>query len=527
MSSTLKGSVYFLPLLFFLLSASLVSQNRQVIASSSSSSSDQGPSYRRLDPLRSFKYYNGVYDVRNEHYWASTAFTGVHGYAIAGVWLLCGIGFGVFMILKHQSISSWPIKDFLDHHYLLMFLMVIFFTFLAIVTSSVVLLANQSSVRRMDKLKGTLFSVGGDARRSIRKVVNAMTQMQYLLVPYDPSMAVTLNTTTRRLGSESRAVQCFIEKNGHSIDRAIQTSTKINHLPGTRWWHLKEIKQLHFKEKLLDEAIWSYIGDANTMWDAMASCIRKVAKEDIIPNNLAIKRQHISKMSVAKMLMLRWISGYTRMDRIRNEIICSKVGVAPIEDKVHEGRLRWYVVHVLVVTTNLVLIIGALVLILLHWYPGFVFFAEDTCSAFEEFEVNPQNSSLSTMLPCMDPSSSDKMMVEIGFIVYNFITQLNSKIPDYHRLLQLEGGQLNGDQYLSGFVNVCNPFDGAPNYSYVPESCPKNAIPIGHLPHKNKIHPQILTRLQRFRFSNTSFKYPKLSQKTSELSFILSPKNSV
>ncbi|XP_024025453.1 uncharacterized protein LOC21392719 [Morus notabilis] len=390
MSSTLKGSVYFLPLLFFLLSASLVSQNRQVIASSSSSSSDQGPSYRRLDPLRSFKYYNGVYDVRNEHYWASTAFTGVHGYAIAGVWLLCGIGFGVFMILKHQSISSWPIKDFLDHHYLLMFLMVIFFTFLAIVTSSVVLLANQSSVRRMDKLKGTLFSVGGDARRSIRKVVNAMTQMQYLLVPYDPSMAVTLNTTTRRLGSESRAVQCFIEKNGHSIDRAIQTS---------------------------------------------------------------------------------------------------------------------YVVHVLVVTTNLVLIIGALVLILLHWYPGFVFiiclcwilttlfwvltgfdfflhtFAEDTCSAFEEFEVNPQNSSLSTMLPCMDPSSSDKMMVEIGFIVYNFITQLNSKIPDYHRLLQLEGGQLNGDQYLSGFVNVCNPFDGAPNYSYVPESCPKNAIPIGHLPH--------------------------------------------
>ncbi|XP_024019756.1 uncharacterized protein LOC112091130 [Morus notabilis] len=33
-----------------------------------------------------------------------------------------------------------------------------------------------------------------------------------------------------------------------------------------------------FKEKL-EEATWSYIGDANTMWDAMASCIRKVAKE--------------------------------------------------------------------------------------------------------------------------------------------------------------------------------------------------------------------------------------------------------
>ena len=42
------------------------------------------------------------------------------------------------------------------------------------------------------------------------------------------------------------------------------------------------------------------------------------------------------------MRMLRWMSGHTRMDRIRNEVIRSKVGVAPIEDKVREGRLRWY-----------------------------------------------------------------------------------------------------------------------------------------------------------------------------------------
>lgn len=76
----------------------------------------------------------------------------------------------------------------------------------------------------MEKLKGTLFSVGGDARRSIRKVMKAMTQMQYLLVPYDSTMAVTLNTTNYRLGYESRVVQYFVDKNGHSIDRAIQTS---------------------------------------------------------------------------------------------------------------------------------------------------------------------------------------------------------------------------------------------------------------------------------------------------------------
>ena len=34
--------------------------------------------------------------------------------------------------------------------------------------------------------------------------------------------------------------------------------------------------------------------------------------------------------------------GKTRMDKIRNEIIRSLVGVAPIEDKMRENRLRWF-----------------------------------------------------------------------------------------------------------------------------------------------------------------------------------------
>ena len=42
------------------------------------------------------------------------------------------------------------------------------------------------------------------------------------------------------------------------------------------------------------------------------------------------------------MRMLRWMSSHTRIDRIRNEVIHNKVGVAPIEDKVRECRLRWY-----------------------------------------------------------------------------------------------------------------------------------------------------------------------------------------
>jgi len=34
--------------------------------------------------------------------------------------------------------------------------------------------------------------------------------------------------------------------------------------------------------------------------------------------------------------------GYTRFDRIENGVIRSKIGVAPIEDKMREAKLRWF-----------------------------------------------------------------------------------------------------------------------------------------------------------------------------------------
>ena len=56
----------------------------------------------------------------------------------------------------------------------------------------------------------------------------------------------------------------------------------------------------------------------------------------------AVKQQHTQKMCVAEMRMLRWMCGNTRKDRIRNEFIRDKVGVASVDDKMREGRLRWF-----------------------------------------------------------------------------------------------------------------------------------------------------------------------------------------
>jgi hypothetical protein len=42
------------------------------------------------------------------------------------------------------------------------------------------------------------------------------------------------------------------------------------------------------------------------------------------------------------MRILRWICGHTRLDRVRNDDICDRLGVAPIEEKLIQHRLRWF-----------------------------------------------------------------------------------------------------------------------------------------------------------------------------------------
>jgi hypothetical protein len=40
--------------------------------------------------------------------------------------------------------------------------------------------------------------------------------------------------------------------------------------------------------------------------------------------------------------MLRWICGHTRRDRVQNDDIRERLGVAPVEEKLVQHRLRWF-----------------------------------------------------------------------------------------------------------------------------------------------------------------------------------------
>ena len=55
----------------------------------------------------------------------------------------------------------------------------------------------------------------------------------------------------------------------------------------------------------------------------------------------AVKKEHIHKMTVVEMRTIRSISGNTWKDRIQNEEIPLKIGVAPIDEEKREDRLRW------------------------------------------------------------------------------------------------------------------------------------------------------------------------------------------
>ena len=54
------------------------------------------------------------------------------------------------------------------------------------------------------------------------------------------------------------------------------------------------------------------------------------------------KRRHVQQLGVAEMRMLRWMCGHTRKDRVRNDDIRDRVGVAPIEEKLVQHHLRWF-----------------------------------------------------------------------------------------------------------------------------------------------------------------------------------------
>ncbi|GER30981.1 ATP-dependent caseinolytic (Clp)protease/crotonase family protein [Striga asiatica] len=191
-------------------------------------SSITGRISRRPDPLRKFRHYDGDYDISSKHYWASTAFTGIHGYAVAGIWLLCGLGLVLFIVIKSIKRSPSTIMDHSSSSNLIVLLLLLVITSFAIVASGLTIAENQKTLKKAQKLEETIRDAGNEASNSIGRVKAAMLRMQALLQPYNSDICNQLNLTTHRLRKTSLSIQSFIRNNLKTWDQAIQTLYVMN-----------------------------------------------------------------------------------------------------------------------------------------------------------------------------------------------------------------------------------------------------------------------------------------------------------
>ncbi|KAJ3703728.1 hypothetical protein LUZ61_007433 [Rhynchospora tenuis] len=109
----------------------------------------------------------------------------------------------------------------------------------------------------------------------------------------------------------------------------------------------------------------------------------------------------------------------------------------------------------------------------LFWiYFGLYFFlaqfSGDTCLALDEYQLNPQNSSLGSILPCSD--SANTMLEDVGTGIHNLIDQVNAEISTVR------------STDMPALEYVCNPFSGPPEYMYQPDNCSSSTIKIGDIP---------------------------------------------
>ena len=92
------------------------------------------------------------------------------------------------------------------------------------IASSFVLVTSQKTLRRTEKLKECVEGIGEDALRTIGRVMKTTNQMQILLLPYNPQICVSLNSTTQDLRNNSRVIRRLIDRSGQSFDKATHTS---------------------------------------------------------------------------------------------------------------------------------------------------------------------------------------------------------------------------------------------------------------------------------------------------------------
>lgn len=344
----------------------------------------------RVDPLDHFNKYRGGYDITNKHYWSSTIFTGVPGYAIGVVWLLCGVGYGGFLLVT----TIWCKRDkrklkkkrspCYKQCYLWHILLASFFTILAIVASGLVLGGNAKFHSRARTVVDIIMETANKASGTIYNTTGAMRNIRQNLETTDVGAEASnfLTSTSDKLDVEAAGIERQARKNRRLIDKGL----KIVYIITT----------------------------------------------------VTISLNLVAVIALS-------VSGFLKFRR----------------------ALYWLIVFCWFLT-------------FLCWlFFGIYFFLEnfssDTCTALEDFQQNPYNNSLSSILPCDELLSAKSVLSNVSAGIYDLVNEVNTNISSLQQTSSLN------------LAHVCNPFSAPPEYQYQAGNCPANTIPIGEIPQVLKV----------------------------------------
>ncbi|RDY12682.1 hypothetical protein CR513_02495, partial [Mucuna pruriens] len=353
----------------------------------------------RVDPLDNFKKYRGGFDITNKHYWASVIFTGVCGYAIGVLWLLCGMVCGFFWLTNFccQSDGGRRTKNILPYDFSPI-PMAIAFLILTLVASVLVYVGSAKFYYEARTSVNIIIKIADDASEIIHNATRALEDIQEDLVESNISAEVSgkLDSTARNLDNAVDNIVNKTRKNKRTINRTLKLVYN-NHCD----------HKLEFSCGTNFVSFWS----TDVMEGILHVCCTVLVDDDDMLANLWIYNQFLSNL----LIILFILSKYK--------------------------------------------------LFLLKCFVR-VIFSNDTCTVLYNFEENPYNNSLTSILPCDELRSAKLILLKVGEGISHLVNEVNSNM-----------GSLFPDH-----VSLCNPFSAPPQYLYQPESCPPNSIQIEDIP---------------------------------------------
>ncbi|KAF7132679.1 hypothetical protein RHSIM_Rhsim09G0017900 [Rhododendron simsii] len=292
----------------------------------------------------------------------STIYTGIPGYAIGVLWLLCGLVYGGFLLAttfccKNNNRKLKKRSPCQKQYYLWHAVLAAFFAVLAIVATGLVLGGNAKFHSRAKTVVNIIIDTANDATETIYNTTGAMRGMSINLEVSNANSQASgfLTTTSQKLDAQAADIQRQAKTNRQSIDKGLKI-VYIDH-------------------------------SDNLIQPDCCACPIRVLK----PRSLSLKAE------------------------------------IELMDFRFEG---------------------------------------DTCTALEDFQKDPYNSSLSSILPCKELLSAKSLLYDVSEGIYDLVNEVNANISASY----------------SNIFQVCNPFSAPPEYTYQPDNCPANAIKIGDIP---------------------------------------------